>query len=50
MTSTLHLTIHGSVVSLLPETLYQRNPDMNHKLWNIVSTYTHLLHTTIGGQ
>jgi len=23
---------------LLAATLYQENPDMNHKLWNIVST------------
>jgi hypothetical protein len=28
----------GSVASLLAATLYQGNPDMNHKLWNIVST------------
>jgi hypothetical protein len=27
----------GSVASLLAGTLYQGNPDMNHKLWNIVS-------------
>jgi hypothetical protein len=37
--------IHGgdcktlaSVVSLLAATLYQGNPDRNHKCWNIVST------------
>jgi hypothetical protein len=28
----------GSVVSLLAATLYQGNPDRNHKLWNIVSS------------
>jgi len=30
--------IIGSVASLLAVTLYQGNPDRNHKLWNIVST------------
>jgi hypothetical protein len=25
----------GSVASLLEATLYQGNPDRNHKLWNI---------------
>jgi hypothetical protein len=28
----------GSVASLLAATLYQGNPDRNHKLWNIVSS------------
>jgi hypothetical protein len=28
----------GSGASLLAATLYQGNPDRNHKLWNIVST------------
>ena len=28
----------ASVASLLAATLYQGNPDTNHKLWNIVST------------
>ena len=28
----------GSVASLLAATIYQGNPDRNHKLWNIVST------------
>ena len=28
----------GSVASLLAATLYQGNPDRNHKLWNIKST------------
>ena len=33
----------GSVASLLEATLYQGNPDRNHKLWNIVSTETYIL-------
>jgi hypothetical protein len=28
----------GSVVSLVAATLYQGNPDRNHKFWNIVSS------------
>jgi hypothetical protein len=28
----------GSVDSLLAATLYEGNPDMNHKLWNVIST------------
>ena len=32
MTSTLPKETLGSVVSLLAATLYQGNPDMNHKL------------------
>jgi hypothetical protein len=38
MTSTWPRGALGSVASLLAATLYQGNPDMNHKLWNIVST------------
>jgi hypothetical protein len=37
----------GSVASLLAATLYQRNPDMNHKLWNIVSTERDILHMQV---
>jgi len=37
MTSTLPKGTLGSVDSLLAATLYQRNPDRNHKLWYIVS-------------
>jgi hypothetical protein len=33
----------GSVASLLAATLYQDNPDRNHKLWNIVSTERDIL-------
>ena len=38
MTSTLPKGTLGSVASLLAATLYQGNPDRNHKLWNIVSS------------
>jgi hypothetical protein len=37
MTSTLPKGTLSSVASLLAATLYQGNPDRNHKLWNIVS-------------
>ena len=37
----------GSVASLLAETLYQGNPDRNHKVWNIVSTERHILHMQV---
>jgi hypothetical protein len=35
MTSTLPKGTLGSVAALLAATLYQRDPDRNHKLWNI---------------
>jgi len=38
MTSTLPKGTLGSVASLLAPTLYQGNPDRNHKRWNIVSS------------
>jgi hypothetical protein len=38
MTSTLPKGTIGSVAFLLAATLYQWNPDRNHKLWNIVSS------------
>jgi hypothetical protein len=38
MISTLPIGTLGSVASFLAATLYQGNPDRNHKLWNIVST------------
>jgi hypothetical protein len=38
MTSPLPKGTLGSVASLLAATLYQENPDRNHKLWNIVSS------------
>jgi hypothetical protein len=37
MTSTLPIGTLGSAAFLLAATLYQGNPDMNHKLWNIIS-------------
>jgi hypothetical protein len=38
MTSILPKGTLGSVNSLLAPTLYQGNPDKNHKLWNIESS------------
>jgi hypothetical protein len=35
---TIRKSTNSSVTSLLAATLYQGNPDGNHKLWNIVST------------
>jgi hypothetical protein len=35
MTSTYPRGTLGAVASLLAATLYQENPDRNHKLWNI---------------
>jgi hypothetical protein len=45
MTSTLPKGIIGSVASLLAATLYQGNPDGNHKLWNIASSERSLMTT-----
>jgi hypothetical protein len=44
MTSTLPKGTLGSVAALLAATLYQRHPDRNHKLWNIVSTERYIFH------
>jgi hypothetical protein len=44
MTSTLPKGTLGSVATLLAATLYQGNPDRNHKLWNIVSSERYILH------
>jgi hypothetical protein len=44
MTSTLPKGTLGSVASLLAATLYQGNPDRNHKLWNIVSSEKYIFH------
>jgi hypothetical protein len=44
MTSTLPKGTLASVASLLAATLYQGNPDMNHKLWNIVHSERYILH------
>jgi hypothetical protein len=37
----------GSVASLLAATLYQGNPDRDHKLWNIVSSERYILHMQV---
>ena len=47
VTSTLPKGTLGSVASLLAVILYQGNPDMNHKLWNIVSTERYILHMQV---
>jgi hypothetical protein len=47
MTSTLAKGTLGSVASLLAATLYQGNPDGNHKLWKIVSTERYILHMQV---
>jgi hypothetical protein len=44
MTSTLPKGTLGSVASLLAATLYQGNPDRNHKLWNIPSSERDIHH------
>ena len=44
MTSTLPKGTFGSVASLIASTLYQGNPDMNHKLWNVGSTERYILY------
>ena len=36
-----------SIASLLAATLYQGNPDTNHKLWNIVLTERYILHIQV---
>jgi hypothetical protein len=43
VTSTLQKGTLGAVTSLLVTTLYQRNPDRNYKLWNIVSSERYIL-------
>jgi hypothetical protein len=47
MTWTLPKGTLGSVASLLAATLYQGNPDGNHKLWNIVSSERYILHMQV---
>jgi hypothetical protein len=44
MTSTQPRGTIDSVASLIEATLYQGNPDRNHKLWIIVSTERCMLH------
>jgi hypothetical protein len=47
MTSALPKGMLGAVASLLAATLYQGNPDRNHKLWNIVSSERYILHMQV---
>jgi hypothetical protein len=47
MTSTLPKGTLGSVASLLAATLYQGNPDRNHKFWNVVSSERYILHMQV---
>jgi hypothetical protein len=47
MTSTELRETLGSVASLLAATLYQRNPNRNHQLWNIVSTERYIFHMQV---
>ena len=47
MTSTLAKGTHRSVASLLAATLYQGNPNRNHKLWNIVPSERYILHMQV---
>jgi hypothetical protein len=44
ITSTVPKGTLGSVASLLTGSLFQGNPDRNHKLWNIGSTERYILH------
>ena len=46
-TSALPKGTLGSVASLLAATLYQGNPDRNHKLWNIVSSERYIFHMQV---
>ena len=47
MTSNYPRGTLGSVAFLLAATLYQWNPDRNHKPWNIVSTERYILHMQV---
>jgi hypothetical protein len=47
MTSTYPGGTLGSVASLIAVTFYQGIPDMNQKLWNIVSTERYILHMQV---
>jgi hypothetical protein len=47
ITSTKPRRTLGSVASLLAATLYQGNPDRNHKLWNIRSNERYILHMQV---
>jgi hypothetical protein len=45
--SYLDLPLEIADASLLAATLYQGNPDRNHKLWNIVSSERYILHMQV---
>jgi len=47
ITSTKPRKTLGPITSLLAATLYQGNPDRNHKLWNILSTERYILHMQV---
>jgi len=47
MTSTSLRGTLGLIVYLLAATLYQGNPDRNHKLWNIIATERDILHMQV---
>ena len=47
MTSTWSIETLGSVASLLAATLYQRNSDRIHKLWNSVWSERYILHVQV---
>jgi hypothetical protein len=47
MTSTLPKGTLVSVASLFAATLYQGNPDRNHKLWNMLSYERYILHMQV---
>jgi hypothetical protein len=47
MISTLPKGTLVSEASLLAATLYQGNPERNHKLWNIISSERYILHMQV---
>jgi len=47
ITSTVPKGTLGSVASLLTGSLFQENPDRNHKLWNIVSSERYIPHIQV---
>jgi hypothetical protein len=47
MTSTLPKGTLGSVACFLAATLYQGNPDRNHKVWNILPFERYILHMQV---
>jgi hypothetical protein len=47
MTSTLAKGTLGTVAFLLATTLYQGNPDRNHRLWDIISSERYIFHMQV---